>query len=237
MSDILNNRLYRKIKDKNFTPAHVAEVGVWHPETSNIFQFIKDGIKTTLVEPDPESIALIKSQFCDDNVTLHEVAIFETKCRIELCKREASTFVSSLTVSPTLVNDNFDMEKAEKFSVDAVLFNEIDDGSIDLISIDTEGSEWYVLQNMVSRPVIISLETHGAMYINPYIKQINDWLKTNNYTIWYRDKSDSVFVLKSKLAVSQEDRIKLWFTDIYLKLRAKKKRLSRRFKPGKRANK
>ena len=56
MDFIPNNLLFEKVKRKKFKPTHVAEVGVWHPKTSNIYQFIIENIRTTLVEPDPESI-------------------------------------------------------------------------------------------------------------------------------------------------------------------------------------
>jgi len=39
-----NNYLYKKVKQKGINPVHVAEVGVWHPETSNIYKFIQEGI-------------------------------------------------------------------------------------------------------------------------------------------------------------------------------------------------
>ena len=46
--------LYRRLKAKGLRPSHVAEIGVWHPQTSNIYQYIQDGIRTTLVEPGPK---------------------------------------------------------------------------------------------------------------------------------------------------------------------------------------
>ncbi len=223
----MNSRLYKKAHGKGFSPGHVAEVGVWHPETSNIYRFIKDGVRTTLVEPDPDSIARIKKEFAADNITLHEVAIYDSTCKLELCKREASTFVSKLPSSPTLVNDDFDKDQAETFTVDAVLFNTIDDGSIELISIDTEGSEWYVLQNMISRPAIISIETHGGMYINPFIDEINTWLSDNRYTLWYQDKSDSVYLKSDEIPVSLFERIQQLMMGLYLYLRNRRKRLKR----------
>jgi hypothetical protein len=41
-----------------------------------------------------------------------------------------------------------------------------------LLSVDTEGCEWYALKNLKSRPKVISLETHGKYYTNAYIKEI-----------------------------------------------------------------
>ena len=224
------SQLQQALDARGFTPKHVAEVGVWHPQTSNVRGYIHQGIRTTLVEPDPESIALIRKEWPGDNLSLHEVAIFERNGELELCKRAASTFVKSLTSSPTLVNDDFDLNSAETFTVRAQVFNEIDDGSIDLISIDTEGSEWYVLQNMLSRPAVISVETHGGMYINPNIEKINNWMMENGYVIWYKDNSDSVYVQADRIPVSAQDKVLLFLKNIRLALRAGRKRLKRRFR-------
>lgn len=227
MSDSCNNELYEKVTSKNFHPKHVAEVGVWHPETSNIYLFIQDGIKASLFEPDPESITLIKNCFKDkNNVTLHETAICDFNGDVKLYKRASSTFVSLLTSSPAIVNDIADLDTTETFTAKARVFNEIDDGGIDLISIDTEGSEWFVIKNMISRPAVISIETHGGAYINPYIDELISWMKENGYAIWYKDKSDSVYVRRDIISPSLSEKISLFFMDIAIQLKALKKRLS-----------
>lgn len=228
MTNNSNSLLCRRLKAKGFRPTHVAEIGVWHPHTSNIHQFIQGGIRTTLVEPDPNSIALIKSQFAKyDNVTLYECALCDFNGQVELCQRESSTFVSSLTSSPALVNDDYDIKQTDKFTAEARLFSEIDDGTIDLLSVDTEGSEWFVIKHMTSRPVVISIETHGGMYVNPYIDKLQQWMNDNNYELWYKDKSDSVFVLRGKIAISVTDKIRLIKSDLNIAFRAGKKRLGK----------
>jgi len=231
MSKNYNNLFYRKVMAKGFKPSHVAEVGVWHPNTSNVYQFIQDGTKTSLVEPDPHSIKLIKEEFGrNENVTLYELALCDFNGEVELCKRESSTFISGLPSSPALINDDCDVEQTDKFTAKASLFGEIDDGTIDLISIDTEGSEWFVIKNMKSRPTVISIETHGGMYVNPYLKELQNWMDENNYILWYKDKSDSVFVLKSVLTVDLTDRSQLILSDFLISFKANKKRLGKRIK-------
>jgi FkbM family methyltransferase len=227
MADNTSSQLYLALQRKGFNPNHVAEVGVWQPGTSNIRDYILAGIRTTLVEPDPESIELIRKQFPTENLTLHEVAIYDRNGELELCKRAASTFVKSLPSSPTLVNDRFEIDDADTLVVQARVFNEIDDGSIDLISIDVEGSEWYVLQNMLSRPAVISIETHGGLYTNPYLEEIRAWLDDNQYLIWYKDKSDSVYVRKDSIHISLSDRLRLFLRNIHLALRTFRKRVKR----------
>ncbi len=228
MTKNCNSLLYQRLKAKGFRPTHVAEIGVWHPQTSNIYQYIQDSIKTTLVEPDPNSIVLIKSQFADyKNVTLYECALCDFNGRVELCQRESSTFVSSLSSSPALVNDDCNIEQAEKFTAEARLFSEIDDGTIDLLSVDTEGSEWFVIKHMTSRPAVISIETHGGIYVNPYLDKLQQWMNDNNYKIWYKDKSDSVFVLSGTISVSLIDKIRLFYSNLTIVYRAGKKRLGK----------
>jgi FkbM family methyltransferase len=230
MNENCNSQLWTKACSKGFHPSHVAEVGVWHPNTSNIFHYIKDGVKATLVEPDIESIALIKNKFNMDNVTLHEVAICDFSGEVELCKRESSTFVSSLPSSPALVNDDCNISESDTFIAKAMKFSEIDDGTIELLSVDTEGSEWHVIKNMISRPSILSIETHGGAYKNPYLSELQEWLKSNNYKLWYMDKSDSVYVLKGAIKISNLDNAMLFLSKTQEKLKSVKKMVCKKIK-------
>ena len=224
-------RIYRKLGQKGFVPKHVAEVGVYHPETSNLYDFILDDIRTTLVEPDPKSIRLIKEFFGGrKNVTLHEVAIYEKSGKITLAQRDASTFVSELESSPAIVNDQYKITEQDVFEVEAKMFNEIDDGTIDLLSVDIEGSEWFVIQNLVSRPAVISLETHGAMYTNPKLKELTAWLDGNGYMAWYKDRSDTVYVKKGSINITLADRVSLAFYEVYLFIRKYRKAFKKKIK-------
>lgn len=191
----MNDQLYKKVKKIGLKPAHVAEVGVYLPETSNILGFIHDGCRADLIEPDPNCITLIQEKFKDfPNVTLHPFAVYDRRVTLELYRTNASTFVASLPSSPALINDQYKPNKDDLFHAEARLMSDLDDGTIDLLSIDTEGCEWYVLQTLKSRPNVISLETHGKKYRNPYLLQIEQWMKDNKYKVWYKDKSDTVFL-------------------------------------------
>lgn len=203
-------KIYIKSKQKGFHPKHVCEVGVYLPPTSNVIDFINEGVRTTLVEPDPKSIKEIKSIFKDKlNVILHPVAVFDYDGELELSPLAASTFVSTLTASPALINSSHVPKDEEKFTVKCLKFDKIDDGSIELLSVDTEGCEWYVIKNLKSRPSIISIETHGKYYTNPFIKEILNWIKTNDYKVWYKDSSDTVFVKKDLFDISLKERLQL----------------------------
>ena len=220
------NQLFRKVAAKGFEPRHVAEVGVYRPEISNIYDYTVRGVRTTLVEPDPASIQRIETAFGErPNVTLHPVAVFDVNGEIKLAQREASTFVSQLEASPAIVNDGYVLQEADEFTVEAVTFDRIDDGTIDLLSVDTEGSEWFVLKHMTSRPKVISIETHGAGYLNPNITEIEGWMRRNGYQPFFKDKSDTVYVQPNTISLTLADRFALWLKDQALRLRRAKKRV------------
>lgn len=217
--------IFKRLSKKGFVPSSVTEVGVYLPQTSNVYDYIKMGIKCTLIEPDPKSIDLIRTFFAGyKNVTLYPIAIYDYSGQVELIQRDASTFISQLPHSPAKINDGYKMDKKDSFLAEAKTFNEIDDGGINLLSVDIEGSEWFVIKHMISRPTVISLETHGAAYTNPYLDKIMNWMKINNYRILYKDKTDTVFV-NNKITIGILDRIELFFMNIYLILRRQEKRL------------
>ena len=220
------NRLTKMLKKKNYTPRHVCEVGVWHPKTSNIKYYIEKNIKSLLIEPDPESIALIKKEWGErKNLTLKTVACTDFEGTIDLHKAGSSSFVSSTKNSPAMVNDSFDIKKNISTKVDAKKFSSEDPGDIDLISIDIEGSEWFVIKHMLSRPDIISIETHGGYYINPHIEDIRKWMDEYNYVLWFKDNSDSVYVKKHIIKVKFNEILFLMLKNIHLIFRRYRKGL------------
>ncbi|SFF63632.1 methyltransferase, FkbM family [Thermoflexibacter ruber] len=199
----MTQTIYDMCKTKNFCPKHVAEVGVYLPETSNLLDFIQQNIRATLVEADPEMVERIRAYFRNQHaITIFPVAIFDYHGIVEFANAGASSFITTLEATPALVNDNYQISENNKFTVEAKRFDEIDDGTIDLLSIDIEGAEWYVIKHMKSRPSVISIETHGKLYTNPFLKDILMWMQDNNYQLWYKNTSDSVFIKKGVFEIS-----------------------------------
>lgn len=201
--------LFQRLRERGVTFSHVCEVGVFEPETANLLEFIKNNIRATLVEAVPVVAKRIENYFKGRNVTVYNAAIWDYTGRQKLARARASTFVVDLKSSPALQNDKYQLETADTFEVDCLLFSTIDDGTIDLLSVDIEGSEWYVLKYMSSRPRVISIETHGKRYINPFMPEIADWMAKNGYVIWYKDNSDSVYIQNGLFALSVSDKVAL----------------------------
>jgi len=217
-------KIYQAVKSKNIQIKHVCEVGVYLPETSNVIDFIKDNVKTTLVEADPVIIEKIKNYFADrKNIELVPVAVWDTNGTLQFSKAQSSTFATEIGNSPAVVNDKFKVEEHETFEVPCKVFSEIDAGDIDLLSVDTEGCEWYVIKHLKSKPKVISIETHGKFYVNPFIKEIEAWTNTNGYVVWYKDGSDTVFVQNSIYTPSFLDKLSLWWRNFRLAARRLKK--------------
>lgn len=204
----MNELLYNRCTAKKLRPRHVCEIGVYLPETSNILGFIREGIRTTLVEPMPDIVERLHEFFVDNsNVTILPVAVYTEDGTLELCRAGASTFARELPASPALKNDRFDTTTAEVFTVPSRRFDGLDDGTIDLLSIDTEGCEWYALQFLRSRPQVISLETGFRKYRNPYLTEILHWMDENGYEVWYRDQSDTVFMRRGLWPLTRRERL------------------------------
>jgi FkbM family methyltransferase len=218
--------LYNKLKAKNFTPKSICEVGVFLPEESNILRFIKDDIATILVEADPNFVIQMKEYFKEQsNITFVEAAVYDENGTVELCRKASSTFISTLDKSPALINDGYQVVEEDKFTAKSIKFSEIDDGHLDLLSVDIEGAEWYVIKHMVSRPAVICLETHGKYYVNSKITQISRWMADNNYRIWYKDKADTIYVKQGTFDITLLENIALLKVNLQLSLVRLKGRL------------
>jgi len=222
--------LYRKLRNKGFKPRHVCEVGVYLPETSNILDFINEGIRATLVEADPVTVEKINAFFRGKNITVFPCAIWDRKGTIKLSKAAASTFVAELQSSPAIKNDKYVVKEEDTFEVPCNVFSDIDDGTIDLLSIDIEGSEWYVIKHMKSRPKVLSIETHGKYYTNPFMAEINKWIAANDYRIWYKDGSDTVYVHGDIFEPTLMDKWETFLTDTAISWKKLKGRIKGTYK-------
>ena len=211
--------LFQRIRQKGLSPRHVAEIGVYLPETSNVYRYVLAGVRCTLVEADPDAAEKIRKKFADrQNVSLYPVAVSDKHGKLELVRRGASTYAVDIERSPAVVNDRYRLRDADRFSVDAVTFDEIDDGTIDVLSVDIEGGEWFVLKHMVSRPAVISLETHAGLYRNPHMAEISAWMRDNQYVRWYLSDSDSIYVRSGVFPVSLFEKLRLVAADTRLSL-------------------
>ena len=100
--------------------------------------------------------------------------------------------------------------------MECITFDKIDSDKIDLISIDIEGGEWFVIKHMISRPAVVSVETHGDAYKNPFFPEIINWMKNNQYKVYYKTKTDTVFVLDTIVAINSVVKLKLMIMNLYL---------------------
>ncbi|MCA6379265.1 MAG: FkbM family methyltransferase [Cytophagales bacterium] len=201
MNDKEQKKIYRKIKSRNISIDHACEVGVYLPQTSNIIDFIKEGTRASLVEADPKTVSILEDYFKKYYVTIFPVAVWSSSGTVRLSRAAASTFISELKSSPAIVNDKYKVDIDNSFEVKCVVFSEIDKGDIDLLIVDIEGGEWHVINHLTSRPKVISVETHGKYYTNPFIKEITQWMSDNQYSLWFKDASDTVF-MKNELGKS-----------------------------------
>jgi hypothetical protein len=135
--------------------------------------------------------------------------------------------VSTLPYSPAQVNDRYSIRQEDRFSVECRRFDELDDASISLLSVDTEGSEWYVIQYLKSRPLVISVEMHGKSYRNPFYAEIAAWMAREGYEPWYMDKTDIVYRKKGAFDITARERRQLMWMRFYVWFRRVRKRLGK----------
>ncbi|SMM99286.1 hypothetical protein SPONN_408 [uncultured Candidatus Thioglobus sp.] len=174
---------------------HVVEVGVFKPETANTLDFIKKGTFCTLFEANPDIAKQIFDKFDKQyNIKVHSVALSSFKGTIKLYNAGASSFCETIDHSPAIMHDGKSKDKLSFIEVPSEKFSTFDKGDIDILSIDIEGGEWDVINDMVSRPKVICIETQSRDYINPNIEKITQWLEVNDYQIWFVDDTDTIFV-------------------------------------------
>lgn len=205
---------------------HACEVGVYMAEDSKILQLARAGTRCTFVEPEDGAFrSLQRATENLNNVSLVNAAISPVEGEVTLVKAGPSTYLQGLR-SPAIVNDGLVEESADTQTAKSISFESIDDGTIDYLRVDTEGAEWYVIQNLKSRPHAIVLEMYGRRYLNPHATEIRAWLTDHGYRPVLMDKTDVVFFKRGTVHPSLGDKLCYRFDLLRVYLRLARTRLS-----------
>lgn len=176
----------------HLTPRAVAEIGVNHPEHCRLIDFV-GRCPTLLVEPLPDCAQRLRSTLPLAEVL--EVACADQAGLLPFYHRGQTSFLIGLEHTPALDVDKHVIQQQHIHQVNAVTFDTIDPGNLDIVAIDTEGAEWFVLKHMISRPQLLVVETHAPSwkYVNPYLTEITAWTRANGYTLIAQEFADTLY--------------------------------------------
>lgn len=132
--------------------------------------------RTVMIEPDPVMAANARRNY--PWAEIHQVAIAETAGTANLRKLNGASYIKGIAWAPAFDACPRRAKKAGKVAVSTIPFTLVDDGKIDLINLDCEGSEWFVLKNMVSRPAFLQIEIYEK---HGHYREIMAWLEENGY--------------------------------------------------------
>ncbi len=148
-------------------------VGPW----SLLSRFEGQCNRALFIEPDPQMARDAEINFPWAQIL--RVAIAEQLGTANLRQLKGASYIKGIPWAP-MFKKKFQARAraAGKIAVPTMPFNLVDDGEIDILNLDCEGSEWFVLVNLLSRPRIIQIELYPE---NHYAKQIKAWMQDNGY--------------------------------------------------------
>lgn len=191
----------------NFKPEYIIQVGASISEAqADEHKLFIESKKTLLFEPNPKEFERVRNVYGEyPNIVIYNIGIYKYADKLKFYGLGGTTYLSEIKESPVKVIDGYAEQENQVFWANCATIDGFDDGNIDLLLIDCEGSEWFVLEKLKSRPVLISLETHSpsGKYLNPFIKEIYNWMKENNYIPFAFNESDTVFANTSVLQVTK----------------------------------
>lgn len=123
------------------------------------------------------------------NVELHNIAIYDYNGQCNFVENYELSFIKGLNSPHVQFGNKDNVEK----SIYCSRISEFDRGDIDLLLLDMEGAEWFALKHLVSRPRKIVVETQIPAYCNPFLKEIQEWMKINKYGQIDKVGADSVW--------------------------------------------
>lgn len=188
-------------KALNFIPKKICQIGAANSENLEYMEFIENGSKALLFEPNPPSYEELKNKFSyHPNISIFKIGIYNKSGKFKFDEDIGCTSISEIAKTPIKCS-SVEKPSGRFFYGECAKISGFDDGDIDLLLIDTEGSEFECIQHLISRPVLICIETHYiySSYINPNIEKIYAWMTLNNYCKIAQNESDTIFMSKSYL--------------------------------------
>lgn len=191
--------IYRITKALNIYPDYVCEVGPYYVSRCQSLPFIVEGCRALLVEPLLAAYSDLKDTLkAYGNVDIVNCAVCDEngEKRFVVTGKEFGDTGSSHLEHIDAPGKH---EKTEKtITVQCRRFGELDSGKIDVLMADCEGAEWFVVEDMRSRPKLISLEmkSSGVGYVNPYTDKIEKWMSDNGYEYCCWNGDDKVWKRK-----------------------------------------
>lgn len=183
-------------------PKLVCEVGVNEPDKCSVADFIRDGIEAILVEPLPWCAENLRRAF--PTACVLQAVCGDSEGKVILYDRGEGSWIGDVPqgTAPD-EHENHSALKREGFNpafvreVESITFDKIDPGTIDILCVDTEGAEWFVVKRMVSVPRLVRLETHftHSGWKNPFTNEIHSAMLMQRYTKLGEDVSDSLWAL------------------------------------------
>jgi FkbM family methyltransferase len=192
----LNNYLF------SLGPKNIWEIGVGNPSICRSHPFFNSQTSLFLFEPNPKTYESLVANFgLIPNVKIFNFGLYNKTESVGFLDEDDSTSMVGID-SPTKVigGGRFGEEWLKNKPVTQMMIRdmaEIDDGTIDVALIDTEGCEYVIVERMKSRPRLLVLETHNENYRTPNYKELNLLLKDRGYSCFHEDLTDSFFALKS----------------------------------------
>lgn len=162
-------------------------------------------------------------KYCDEenvkNVEIHNCCIYDYDGDVDVYKNGEASMIKgidgpNLDKNGNLRDLNLNKEKAgfnNIISRKCFKFNNFDRGDIDVLFLDTEGSEWFTLKHMISLPTLIAIEMRMHNYINPFAEEIFKWMEKNKYMILKDNGSDVIFLRKNLINLVEENKYELNF--------------------------
>ncbi len=183
-------------------PRAVCEVGVNQPALCSLTEFINDGVPAILVEPLPWHAKALCKAF--PGATVREIVCGDSNGTVRLYDRGEGSWIEH--VPEGTAPDEHEKHSAMKRGVfesrfirdaQSVTFDQIDPGNLDILCVDTEGAEWFVIKRMVSRPRLVRVETHWICsgWKNPFLSEIEAYMKNAGYIVLAQDVSDTIWAL------------------------------------------
>jgi FkbM family methyltransferase len=174
----------------------IFEIGVGEYVQCRTLQYINTEVECYLFEPNPISFKQIEENLGKySNFKLFNYAVGSENKIGYLYIARGSSFLEGAK-SPEIAFDPNSENRLEKVQIEIKDIRNIDDGKIDILLLDTEGTEFDIIKNLISRPKEISVEMYsfGVKYKNPYFDEIINWMNMNNYKI-VSEHEDFIFRL------------------------------------------